>query len=103
MSAELAAAEDRLLGLEAEATLLKGRIRTAADNGNLDAVTEHYRRIDTLRLDLLAARHTVVRLTRKEHRHHGEATALNVCEHHLAIELARLGIQPDPAMQRIFG
>lgn len=103
MSAELAAAEDRLAGLEAEATLLKGRIRRDADAGNLDAVTEHYQRIDTLRLDLLAARYTVVRLTRKEHRHHGEATALNTVEHHLAIELARLGVEPDPGLKRIFG
>jgi hypothetical protein len=103
MSAELAAAEDRLVGLQAEATLLRGRIRSSADAGDLAAVTEHYRRIPSLRLDLQAARMTVARLTRQEHRVYGENTELNRCEHTLAELLASLGVEPDPGLKRIFG
>ena len=103
VSAELAAAEDRLAGLEAEAVLLKGRIRTAADAGNVDAVTKLYRHIPELRLDLLAARMTVARATRRERRQGGENTDLNRYEHTLAELLATLGVEPDLALRRAFG
>jgi hypothetical protein len=103
VSAELAAAEDRLASLEAEAHLVRMRVRTAADAGDLDETIRLYHRIASLRRELLAARHVVVRLTRREHRHRGEATALNTAEHLLDIELARLGVEPDPALKRIFG
>jgi hypothetical protein len=95
--------EDKLGHLEAEATLLRMRIRDAADAGNLDAVIALYRRIPELRLELLATRHTVARLTRKQTRQYGENHGLNTCEHRLDIELATLGIEPERAMRNIFG
>jgi hypothetical protein len=97
------AAEDRLGALEAEATLLRMRIRGAADAGNVDETVRLYRRVGELRLELLAVRHVVARVARREHRHYGENTALNTAEHLLDIELARLGVEPDPAIRRVFG
>jgi hypothetical protein len=97
------AAEDRLGELEAEVILLKGRIRAAADAGNIDETVRLYRRIGELQEELLAVRHVVARTVWREHRHHGESTALNTAEHLLAVELARLGVEPDPGLKRIFG
>jgi hypothetical protein len=103
MSAELAAAEDRLAGLEAEAILVRMRVREAADRGDTDATIALYRRIPELRLELLATRHTVARLVRKTTRQYGENHGLNTCEHLLDVELATLGIEPERAMRNVFG
>jgi hypothetical protein len=103
MSAELAAAEDRLAGLEAEATLARMRIREAADRGDTDATIALYRRIGELRLELLAVRHVIARRSRREQRSYGENPGLAAVEHRLDIELATLGVQPDEAMRRVFG
>ena len=103
MSAELDAATDRQGSLEAEAVLLKGRIRTAADAGDLDETVRLYRRIGELRLELLAVRHVVARLTRHETRQYGYNSALTAAEHLLDVELATLGVQPDPGMRQVFG
>jgi hypothetical protein len=97
------AAEDRLAALEAEATLLRMRIRDAADTGDLDAVIALYRRIPELRLELAATRHTVARLVRQTTRQYGENTAINRAEHLLDVELATLGIEPERAMRNVFG
>jgi hypothetical protein len=96
-------AEDRLATLEAEAMMLKNRIRTLADAGELDAVTALYRRIPELRLELLAARYVVARMVRRERRSYGENTTLNRAEHALAVELATLGVEIDPALRGVLG
>jgi hypothetical protein len=99
----MSAAEDRLAELEAEATLLRSRIRTAADADNVDETIRLYHRIGSLRVELLAARHTVARVARQATRQYGSNPGLDTAEHLLDVELARLGIPQDQAMRRIFG
>jgi hypothetical protein len=103
MSAELAAAEDRLLGLEAEAVHLRHRIREAADRGDTDATIALYQRIPELRLALLAARHVIARRSRREQRSYGQSPGMDRAEHLLDVELATLGVQTDESMRRVFG
>jgi hypothetical protein len=103
VSAELAAAEDKLASLEAEATLLRMRIREAADLGDTDATIALYRRVGELRLELLAARHVIARRSRQEQRSYGENPGLNTAEHLLDVELARLGVPQDQTMRSVFG
>jgi hypothetical protein len=98
-----AEASQHLAGLESEAILLRGRIRTAADAGDLDETVRLYERAGTLRRELLATRHVVARVTRQEHRHGGPSSALETAEHLLDVELARLGVEPDPGLKRVFG
>ena len=97
------AAEDRLAELEAEATLLRMRIRTAADADNVDETIRLYRRVGELRLELLAARHAVARVARLATRQYGSNPGLETAEHLLDVELARLGIPQDQAMRNVFG
>lgn len=99
----MSASEDRLATLEAEAMLLKGRIRTLADAGELDDVMVLYRRIPVLRLELEAARYVVARTNRRLQRNYGENTYLNRAEHALAIELNTLGVEIDPALRGVLG
>jgi hypothetical protein len=99
----VSAADDRLAELEAQAVLLRSRIRAAADAGNVDEVERLYLTIPQLRLRLLAARHTLARVTRKTTKQYGENHGLNTCEHLLDIELATLGITPEQAMRNVFG
>lgn len=98
-----AEAQDHLATLEAEATLLRSRIRTLADAGELVEVTRLYRRIGELRLELLAARHVVDRVVRRTTRQYGQNTALDTGEHLLSVELAALGVEPDQAVRRLLG
>jgi hypothetical protein len=96
-------AQEHLEALEAEATLLLGRIRTLADAGELDAVIALYRRIPELRLELLATRHVTARLARKAQRTYGSSPDLERAEHRLAELLATLGVEVEPGLRRIFG
>jgi hypothetical protein len=73
------------------------------DAGDIDIVTDLYRRAGELRLDLMAARMTVARVTRREQRAWGENTALTRAEHTLAELLATLGVEADPGSRRLFG
>jgi hypothetical protein len=98
-----AEAQDHLATLEAEATLLRSRIRTLADAGELVEVTRLYGRIGELRLELLAARHVVARVMRQTTRQYGQNTALDTAEHLLSVELAALGVEPDQAVRRLLG
>jgi hypothetical protein len=99
----VSAAEDHLGALEAEAMMLRSRIRTLADAGELDDVMRLYRRIPELRLELLAARHVVARTNRRERRYYGENPELNRAEHALAIELNSLGVETPPELRQVLG
>jgi hypothetical protein len=99
----VSAAEDRLAELEAEAVHLRHRIREAADADNVDETIRLYRRVGELRLELLACRHTVARVARKATRQYGSNPGLETAEHLLDVELARLGVQQDATMRRVFG
>lgn len=96
-------AETRLAELEAEAVLLKQRIREAADAGNLPEVERLYCSIPELRLRLLAARYTVARITRRITKQYGFNSALTEAEHHLAVELATLGTPIPPEFRSVLG
>ena len=95
--------EDRLADLEAEARLLKGRIRERADTGEVLEVEALYRRIPQLRLELEAARYVVARVTRKQQRHFGHNSALDTAEHHLAVELATLNVPIPDELRGVLG
>jgi hypothetical protein len=95
--------QERLAELEAEATLLLGRVRTACDAGDLDEVVRLYRRAAELKLDLLAVRHLTARQARLQQRQYGSNPTLEAAEHRLAELLAALGVEPAPGMRRVFG
>ena len=100
----MTAADDRLAALEAEATLMLSRIRTACDTNNLDETIRLYRRIPELRLELLACRHLIARQGRITSRQYGGSNpGLESAELKLAELLALLGVEMEPGMRRVFG
>jgi hypothetical protein len=101
-AAEAEATERRAV-LEAEAVLLLGRIRTAADAGNVDETIRLHKRIGELRLELLGARYVVARQARKAQRTYGYSPDLERSEHALAELLATLGVDPGEGLRRVFG